>query len=94
MVPYITEEEEYYVTYGLDSGELEFTSDMVQSVLNVSLEDQSYSVVISGLETATIYYGQIVAAFGMSGEYKRYSDMFVFRTKENGKNIMLLNSDH
>ena len=79
--------------YGLDSGELEFTSDIVQSVLNVSLEDQSYSVVIRGLETATIYYGQVVAVFGMSGEYERYSDMFVFRTKENGKNIMFLNSD-
>ena len=78
------DEEEYYITYGYESDELEFTSDRVQST---SLENQTYSLVIGDLDTATVYYGQVVAVFGESGEFKRYSDTFVFRTKENGIDI-------
>ena len=90
IIPSFIEEEEYYIIYGLDSDKLEFISDSIESVSNVSLENQTYSLVVGGLEAATIYYGQIVAAFGgMSLEYKRYSNMFVFRTKENGENTWL-----
>lgn len=69
----------------MESEDLDQTSDSISSSTNTSLVNQTYSLVIEGLDTGTIYYAQVVAAFGDSGEFKRYSDTFAFRTKENGK---------
>ena len=77
-------EEDYYIIYGLDSDALNITSDSIPSVSNTSLENQTYSILLDGLDVSTVYFAQIVAAFGMSGEYKRYSETIVFRTKEYG----------
>ena len=84
MISYLVEQEEYYIIYGFESDELDFTTESILSVSNTSLENQIYSLVIDGLKTATVFYGEVVAAFGMSGEFQRYSDIFAFRTKENG----------
>lgn len=83
-VPYFLEEEEYYIIYGFNSDELYLTSDTILSVSDTSLENQTYTIRIEGLEAGTIYFAHVVAAFGVSGEFRRYSDAFVFRTKENG----------
>ena len=83
-VPYLLEEEEYYIVYGFNSDELYSTSDSIPSVSNTSLENQTYTIFLEGLEVGTIYFAQVVAEFGVSGEFKRYSDTFVFRTKEYG----------
>lgn len=89
-VPYIVEEEEYYIIYGVESDELDMTSDSIPSVSDTSLENQTYSLYVEGLKSGTVYYAQVVAAFGMSGEFKRYSDTFVFRTKEDGNAILMV----
>ena len=89
-MPYIVEEEEYYIIYGFDSNELYMTSDSVSSVSDTSLENQTYSLYVEGLESATVYYAQVAAAFGLSGEFKRYSDNFIFRTKEDGIAIRVI----
>ena len=77
-------EEEYYIIYGSDPNELNVTSDTVPSVSNTSLENQTYSILVEGLDVSTVYFAQIVAAFGANGDFKRYSETFVFRTKEYG----------
>ena len=84
VVPYLEEEEEYYIIYGLDSDELDMFSDSILSVSDTNLENQTYSLRVEGLDAGTIYFAQVVAAFGTNGEFERYSDIFVFRTKENG----------
>lgn len=79
-IPYSTEEEEYYIMYGFSSNDLNFTTDSIESV---TLEKQTYSLAIDGLEISEVYIAQVVAAFGASNEFKRYSATFAFRTKEN-----------
>lgn len=83
-VPYFLEEEEYYIIYGFNPDELYSTSDPIMSVSDTSLENQTYTIHIEGLEAGTIYYAQVVAVFGVSGESQRYSNDTTFRTKENG----------
>ena len=72
----------YYIIYGPYVDELDYTSDSIQST---STQNGTYSLAIDGLDIATVYYGRVVAAFGNSGEFRRYSDAFAFRTKENGE---------
>ena len=84
-IPYFTEQEEYYIIYGMESDDLDQSSDSISSPTNTSLVNQTYSLMIQGLDIGTIYYCQVVAAFGEIGEFKRYSDTFAFRTKESGK---------
>ena len=86
-ITYFNEEEEYYIIYGFESDDLDETSDSIMSVSNTSLENQTYTIHIEGLDAATIYFAKVVAVFGASGEFKRYSDTFVFRTKENGTRV-------
>lgn len=93
-VPYFLEEEEYYIIYGFNSDELYSTTDSILSGSDTSLENQTYTIPIEGLEAGTIYFAQVVAAFGVSGEFKRYSDTFVFRTKEYGTYFKIIKDIH
>lgn len=78
------ETEEYKIEYGVESDNLNLTSQIVNSVTDRTLVNQTYSVIIDNLEMGTIYYVRVLAQFGIDGLYKRYSDVTAFRTLEEG----------
>ena len=86
-IPRFVQSEEYIVEYGIDSDNLNLTSSTVDSSSDTSLVNQTYSVLLEGLEVETIYYIRVLAQFGISGLYKRYSDVAAFRTLEEGSNF-------
>lgn len=43
----------------------------------------TYTITLDGLSSATIYYYRVSATFDVI--YSRYSEVSLFRTKENGK---------
>ena len=88
-IPVFVEQESYYVRYGYQNTYFDYTSDSISSESNVSITNQTYSMMIEGLVDGTVYYAQVVAAFGESNQYKRFSDTFAFRTKETGKSTIL-----
>ena len=82
-IPSFTTQEQYYIVYGADRNTLDQQSGSVSSVGNTTLTNQEYTLSLSGLEPGTIYYLRVVAVFDMFS--KRQSEIFAFRTKENGK---------
>lgn len=90
-IPRFVESEEYIVEYGVDSDNLNLTSSTVDSNSDTSLVNQSYSVLLEGLEVGTIYYIRVLAQFGINGLYKRYSDVIAFRTLEEGSKLFFTN---
>ena len=77
----VTEQQEYYVLYGLDENNLNYTTDRISGNANTSLTDQTYSTTIQGLTSGTLYYVQVVAEFGST---ILYSETTSFRTIEPG----------
>ena len=55
----------------------------MDSNTDTAVINQTYSMIISGLEPGTTYYLRVVAVFDMFS--KRQSDITFFRTKETGK---------
>lgn len=80
-VPSVTEQQEYYVLYGLDPSDLNYTTERIPGNANTSLTDQTYSTTIQGLTSGTLYYVQVVAEFG---SVILNSEIMSFRTIEPG----------
>ena len=83
-IPSFEEAEEYTVEYGLEADNLNMTSSTVESDSDTSLVNLTYSVSINDLEMGTIYYMRVRAQDGTKNLYKRYSDVYVLRTLEEG----------
>ena len=81
-VPYISQQQEYTVYYGIDEDSLDMMSNSVSSSSDLSLLDQNYSTVLSGLSLGTTYYFQVVATFQ---SFQLESDVSSFTTLELGK---------
>ena len=77
----VTEQQEYYVLYGLDENSLNYSTDRISGNANTSLTDQTYSTMIQDLSSGTLYYVQVVAEFGSA---ILYSETISFRTIEPG----------
>ena len=84
-IPQYITQETYTVVYGNESTNLNQVSEPMESTNGTS----AYTITIDGLSTATIYYFQIVATYDVV--YNRYSDLSLFRTREDGK-IIYINS--
>jgi len=77
----VTEQQQYYVLYGLDENNLNYSTDRISGNANTSLTDQTYSTTIQGLTSGTLYYVQVAAEFGST---ILYSETISFRTIEPG----------
>ena len=75
-------QENYFVEYGVESNNLNQTSDPVPSVMDITLQNQTYSVTLQELAPATIYFFRVSAVF--EEVFQRYSELSAFRTYENG----------
>ena len=84
-IPYIFEMESYTVEYGLSSLELNQMSDVVLSPNDPTVIDRSYSVLLEGLDSGTLYYVRVRASFGTGELYVRYSDVISFFTQTERK---------
>ena len=82
-IPRFTTQEEYYVQYGTDPTNLDQRTDLIPSVSDISLMNQTYSLVVGGLNSGSVYYLRVVAVFDVLS--KRQSEMVTIWTKENGK---------
>ena len=76
--------EEYIVQYGVKSRSFNLFSSTVDSVTDTTLVNQTYSVVVNNLEAGTVYYIRVLAQYRVDFIYRRYSDIIVFRTLEEG----------
>lgn len=74
-VPSISEQQEYYIQYGLSPELLTTTTDTITSTSNTML----YSLPLTGLNQGTNYYLQVVATFS---DITLYSNIVSFRTTE------------
>ena len=81
-IPYVSLQQEYRVLYGYTEDTINITAGVIQGNPDTSLENQTYTLDISGLEQATTYYVQVVSTFTF---YTLYSDIAVFTTRESGK---------
>ena len=79
-VPSLTEQQTYYVRYGTSPAALTLTSETIMSLTTQT--DQVYSVALTGLDDATVYYLQVVATFG---DITIFSTVESFRTLEQRK---------
>ena len=68
--------------YGIDEDSLDMMSNSISSSSDLSLLDQNYSTVLSGLSLGTTYYFQVVATFQ---SFQLESDVSSFTTLELGK---------
>ena len=84
-IPSITEMEEYELQYGVESHNLNLTSSTIDSVSDTTLENQTYSTILDELDMGTIYYVRVLTQHGFGNLFKRYSNVFAFRTLEDGK---------
>lgn len=75
-------QENYFVEFGVESSNLNQTSDPVPSVIDITLQNQTYSVTLQELAPATIYFFRVSAVF--DDVFQRYSELSAFRTYENG----------
>lgn len=89
-IPSFSETETYKVEYGVDSGVFNLSSSTVNSVTDTTVVNQTYSVAIDALMAGTIYYMRVVAESGINDLYKRYSNVALFRTLEEGTKIIFL----
>lgn len=78
IVPSLTEQQTYYVRYGVS--DLTNVTDSITS--GTLLPNQSYSLTLTGLDDATVYYVQVVATFN---DIVLYSSTESFRTIERRK---------
>jgi hypothetical protein len=70
-VPSLTEQQMYYVEYGSDADSLSMRTDPIAS--DSLLDDETYTVTLSGLDDATTYYVRVVATF---------SDVYLYSSTE------------
>jgi len=80
-IPYFIVPEQYYVEYGTDPDNLIQRTDPISSPTDTSITNMLYTTELD-VNPGTIYYFRVVAVFNTIS--KRFSDMRVFRTKENG----------
>ena len=87
----ISSSQEYYVEYGEDENDLDQRSDSI-NVDNTSLIDQSYSVILTGLDVGTLYYVQVTT---VARNVIFSSDVISFRTLQQGiSNTELYNTEN
>ena len=86
-IPSFSETENYRVEFGVESYVFNLSSSTVNSVTDTTVVNETYSVTIDVLMAGTIYYMRVVAEFGINDLYKRYSNVAVFRTLEEGTKI-------
>ena len=80
-IPSFIVPEQYYVEYGTDPDNLVQRTNPISSPTDTSITNMTYTTGLD-LNPGTIYYFRVVAVFSTIS--KRFSDMQVFRTKENG----------
>ena len=80
IIPSLTEQQMYYVRYGESPGALTLVTDSITS--GTLLPNQSYSLTLTELDEATVYYAQVVATFS---DMDLYSSIETFRTTEQRK---------
>lgn len=81
VVASITEQQQYTVSYGLDSSDLGITTDPIPSTDDVLQTNLIFQQSLEGLVQGTTYYVQVVATFGI---YTLTSDVISFTTLEPG----------
>lgn len=81
-----TQQEQYYVEYGTERTNLNMTTDLIQSPMDTSLLNQSYSTDLLGLSPGTVYYVRVVAVYEVI--FARSSDIVFLRTYEPGTQLL------
>lgn len=82
-IPSFEVPEEYYILYGRDLENLDQESSVIFSPSDTSIVNATYTLELTGLESGTIYYAKVVAAFDIV--FERFSEATVFLTKAPGK---------
>ena len=74
--------------YGSEPNSLDQVSDPITSTADISEVDVSYLIQLEGLSAATVYYFRIAATYDTV--FTRYSELSVFRTLENGMQLLAI----
>ena len=87
VIPSFIVPEEYYVSYGTDPNNLDQTSETLNSPQDTSVTDRAYTTTLTGLDSGSVYYIQVIAVFDV--EFKRYTET-AFVTKEPGNAFFII----
>lgn len=85
MVASISEQQQYTVSYGIDSSDLGMSTDPITSTDDILQTDLLFQQSLEDLQQGTIYYVQVVATYGI---YTLTSDVISFTTLEPGNKYL------